>query len=182
MCHYPQASFYFLLNVIDDFFCDHFCSFFEIYFLAVYSWLAWNSLCQFIWPQTLGQSSSCHVFNIGVTSGCHDILWIFNLWSIKHFKNSTDSWAWFHMSLIEAFQSQRQVDLCESKPSLVYRAGPMIARDTKRNNVSKIKKINLIYIKLSGINHSVYLKEQMKLYFSAWIMYIIKLVFINLCL
>ena len=128
--------------------CDHFCRFFEIGFPAIYTWLAWNSLCQSIWPQTLGQSSWCHVFNTGITSCCQYNLWIFNQWCIIHFKNSTDSWAWFHMSLIKAFRSQRKLDLCESQPSLVYRASPRITRDTKTNNVSKIKKNQLLkYLK-----------------------------------
>ena len=44
------------------------------------------------------------------------------------------------MHLISALGRQRQVDLCEFKSSLVYKASSRIARATQRNPVSKINK------------------------------------------
>lgn len=41
------------------------------------------------------------------------------------------------MALILALRRQRQVDLCEFKVSMVYRARSRLARDTQRNTVSK---------------------------------------------
>jgi hypothetical protein len=44
------------------------------------------------------------------------------------------------MPLIPALGRQKQVDLCESEASLVYRASFRIARATERNYVSKKRK------------------------------------------
>jgi hypothetical protein len=50
------------------------------------------------------------------------------------------------MPLIPAFRRQRQVDLCEFKASLVYRASSRTARATQRNPVSKKKKKVLVFL------------------------------------
>jgi hypothetical protein len=44
-----------------------------------------------------------------------------------------------HKPLILALRSQRRVNLCEFKASLVYIASSRIARATQRNSVSKTK-------------------------------------------
>ena len=41
------------------------------------------------------------------------------------------------MPLFSTLERQRQVDLCEFKANLLYRASPRTARDTQRNPVSK---------------------------------------------
>ena len=44
---------------------------------------------------------------------------------------------WWHIPLIPALGSQKQVDLCEFKASLIYRTSSRISRITQRNSVSK---------------------------------------------
>jgi hypothetical protein len=48
-----------------------------------------------------------------------------------------------YLPIIPALKRQRQVDLCEFKTSLVYRASSRTARVTQRNPVSKNKNPNL---------------------------------------
>jgi hypothetical protein len=46
------------------------------------------------------------------------------------------------MSLIPSLRRQRQVDLCKTEASLVYRVNSRTARATQRNPVSKTNKRN----------------------------------------
>ena len=50
-------------------------------------------------------------------------------------KLTKQSQAWQHTPLVPALRRQRQVDLCEIKASLVYRASLRTVRDTQRNPV-----------------------------------------------
>jgi hypothetical protein len=47
------------------------------------------------------------------------------------------NWTWWHRPLIPALRSQRQVDFCEFKASLVCKVSSRIARVTQRPPVLK---------------------------------------------
>ena len=54
-------------------------------------------------------------------------------------KSITLAGQWWYMPLIPGLRRQRQVDLCESEASLVYRGSSRTARATQGNPVSKTK-------------------------------------------
>jgi hypothetical protein len=88
---------------------------------------AWCSVITLLSLQNIGWEQ-----NLSLVTSVSGLYLYTSLSSLVYLKNYRTGWGrWWHKLLIPALETrvQRQVDVCELKVSLIYRAGSRTARD-----------------------------------------------------